>query len=104
MKKWLAGLTLLLAVGFAQSVEVGGELAPDGLRPYLVLSEAYPLGSGLYLVPSIFLYPTDLQATLRRGWLSLQLLKEMPLFTVGLEGYLRGTREVALRFFVRLGQ
>jgi hypothetical protein len=103
MRKWLVALTLVLAMGFAQSVEVGGELAPDGLRPYLVLSKAYPLGDGLYLVPSLFFYPTDLQATLRRGWVSLQLLKETTLFTVGLEGYLRG-RDVALRFFFRLGQ
>jgi hypothetical protein len=103
MRKWLVALTLVLGMGFAQSVEVGGELAPDGLRPYLVLSKAYPLGDGLYLVPSLFFYPTDLQATLRRGWFSLQLLKETTLFTVGLEGYLRG-RDVALRFFFRLGQ
>jgi hypothetical protein len=103
MKKWLATLTLVLAMGFAQSVEVGGELAPDGLRPYLVLSKAHPLGDGLYLVPSLFFYPTDLQTTLRRGWFSLQLLKETTLFTVGLEGYLRG-RDVALRFFLRLGE
>jgi len=102
MKKWLAALTLFLAMGFAQSVEVGGELAPDGLRPYLVLSKAYHLGNGLYLVPSLFFYPNDLQATLRRGWFSLQLLGETSLFSWGLEGYLRG-QDVALRFFFRLG-
>jgi hypothetical protein len=102
MKKWLIALTLFLALGFAQSVEAGGELAPDGLRPYLVLSRAYPLGDSLYLVPSLFFYPTDLQATLRRGWFSLQLLGETSLFSWGLEGYLRG-QDVALRFFFRLG-
>jgi len=91
------GLTL------AQSVEMGGELAPDGLRTYLLLSYSHALGGELYLVPSVFLYPTDLEATLRRGWFSLQLLAENPFFTAGLEGYLR-KEGVALRFFLRLGR
>lgn len=104
MRKALIAVLAALGVAHAWGVEVGGELAPDGLRPYVVLSHAYALGEGLYLAPSLFLYPTDLGATLRRGWLSLQLLGETPFATWGLEGYLRGTREVALRFFVRLGQ
>jgi hypothetical protein len=103
MKKWLLVLTLFSVVSFAQTVEVGGELAPDGLRPYLVFSRSYPLGDGLYLIPSLFFYPTDLQATIRRGWFSLQLLGETSLFSWGIEGYLRG-QDVALRFFFRLGQ
>lgn len=104
MRKALIAILAALGVAHAWGVEVGGEVAPDGLRPYVVLSRAYPLGEGLYLVPSFFVYPMDLTASLRRGWFSLQLLGETPWATWGLEGYLRGTREVALRFFVRLGQ
>lgn len=93
-----AGLTLAGRPG----VEVGGEVAPDGLRPYVLLSWSERLGPGLYLVPSLLLYPQDLEATLRRGFLSLQLLREGEAFTAGLEVYLRGPFP-ALRLFLRAG-
>ena len=104
MKRFLVAVVAALGLVLAQSVEMGGELAPDGLRSYLVLSYSHILGEGLYLVSSVFFYPTDLEATLRWGWFSLQLLQDTPLFTAGLEGYLRGAGEVTLRFFLRLGR
>lgn len=103
MKRLLLAAVLAFGLAHGQSVEVGGELAPDGLRPYVLLSWSRDLGGGLYLVPSVFLYPSDLEATLRRGWFSLQFLHDTPLFTVGLEGYLRGLNP-AVRFFLRLSR
>ncbi|MBW6395547.1 hypothetical protein KZX47_10340 [Thermus sp. SYSU G05001] len=103
MKRWILALAAALGLAWAQSVEVGGELAPDGLRPYVLLSWSQDLGGGLYLVPSVFFYPSDLEATLRRGWFSLQLLHDTPLFTVGVEGYLRGL-DPAVRFFLRVAR
>lgn len=107
MGGWIRGLVLaafLWAISpvIAQSVEVGGELAQDGLRPYLLVQWAYDLGGRAYLIPTLFLYPFSLEDTLHRGFLSLQLIREGPLGAVGVEAMLREWHP-AFRFFLRFG-
>lgn len=92
---------MALELGLAQSVEVGGEVSPYGIRPYVLVSWPVKLGEEVWLVPSAFLYLDSLEATWGRGWVSLQLLKETPGFSVGLEGYFSRPFGPALRLFLR---
>lgn len=101
MKRLFLVLILVLGMGLAQSLEVGGEVAPHGIRPYLILSWPLQLAPDTYLVPSLFVYPQDLGASWRWGWVSLQLFRDLSFVTVGLEGYWHGASGPAFRLFLR---
>lgn len=101
MRRFWIALAVFLGLALAQMLEVGGEVSRFGIAPYVIIQWPIPLSGNTFLIPSVFVYPNSLEASLSRGWISLQLLQEGRDFSAGLELYWNPYLGPALRLFLR---